>query len=356
MLRKLDQYVLSSFIPDFFVTLFAMAGMFVVVDLFQNLGDFVQLGFKRGIASVVQYYAYFLPTSLPDWIPAIVLVGAGLTLVRLAKNNELLAMKASGVSLTRILVPLFVAATIISLFSGVDREWIAPRLWPQKNRLEEMIKGKRRITLCTADDKENRQTVRVWQYDRKQHTMKSIYVIQKYADGRLKSVIQAKEGEWEGGNLHLYHVRKDDWSKDGRPLGGRRLETFILETSLKPRDLEKSPLSPAALNIFDLYRLCKEHAESYEFEVSFHNRLVDPLRGIVLLLIGIPFILGKEGLNRSRFLGILKAILVCAAFYTLGFVATNLGRHGHLHPVLAAWAPTIMFGSVGLLLFDSMQS
>ena len=115
-------------------------------------------------------------------------------------------------------------------------------------------------------------------------------------------------------------------------------------------------MSAAGLNIFELYRLCKEHAGSFEFEVNFHNRIVDPLRGIVLLLIGVPFILGKEGLNRSRFLGILKAILVCAAFYTLGFVATNLGRHGHLQPVLAAWAPTMMFGSVGLLMFDSMQS
>ncbi len=356
MLRKLDRYIILSFIPDFLVTLFAISGMFVVVDLFQNLGEYVQLSLGEALTTIWRYYGFFIPASIPDWVPAITLVAAGLTLVRLAKDNELLAMKASGVSMARILVPIFVAATLISLLSAVDREFMVPRIWRKKIQLEEGLSGTKEERLCTADDRENRMTVRVWKYDRQRGVMKSVFVIYYYEGHKIRSILEAQSGEWVGGKLQLHGVTRQDWSEDGRDLGRRSLDTFIVETNLKPGDLAKSPIDAAAMSIFDLRQLCKEHPNSYDFQLNFHSRIADPFRGIVLLLIGVPFMLGFDGMNRSRFMGILKSVIVCAAFYTFGFVVANLSKNGHLNPLLAAWMPTVMFGAGGLLLFDSMRS
>ena len=360
MIRKLDSYVVSSFVPDFLVTAFGLSGMFVVIDLFQNLDDFIVLPPREAVVTIVKYYALFVPIKMPYWFPAITLIGAGMTLVRHSRANELLAMKASGISIYRIVIPVFVCACVLGMLATLNREWLLPKLWKELDKLERLIDDSPRKGRGTVEDRENSMDVRVWEFNRKKGTMKAVDVLRYYEteDGSrpCKSWIKAEHGEWRDQEWHLFNVTKHDFAEDGRRLGSKKLSTYIIETSLKPKDLEEVSTNPGAIGFFELRRLCREHPEMAEFHLNYLGRIVFPLKGVVLLLIGIPFMVGLDGLGQSMFIGILKCLIVCAVFYTLGFVTFHFGINGRLHPVLAAWLPTVMFGAIGLLLFDSMRT
>lgn len=356
MFRKLDTYVVSSFLADFFVTAFALSGMFVVIDLFQNLGQFIVLGPQEAVLTVLKYYGLFVPINIPDMFPAITLIGVGLTLARHSKANELLAMKASGISMYRVMVPIFVCACLLAVVATLNREWVVPKFWQRFDRLQRTLSDTVLMARGTIEDTANNMVVRVWEYDRQKGAMKTIDIWQHYDNHVLKSWIKAESGQWQGNEWHLSGVVKHDFAENNRPLGSKRLQTYILGTSLEPKDLEVVAIDPSALSFVELRQLCRDHPESSALQVNLHERVSYPLKGIVLLLLGVPFIVGFGGLNRSRFMGILNCVIVCAVFYTLGFVASHFGINGRLHPILAAWTPTIMFGAVGLLLFDSMRT
>lgn len=360
MIRKLDRYVVSSFIPDFLVTTFGLSGMFVVVDLFQNLDDFIRLPTREALVTIVKYYALFVPIKMPYWFPAITLIATGMTLVRHSRANELLAMKTSGISIYRIVIPIFVCACVLGMLATLNREWLVPKLWGELDKLKLSLDDSPRKGRGTVEDRENCMDVRVWEFDRKKGALKAVDVLRYYEteDGSRpwKSWIKAERGEWRGNEWHLFNVTKHDFAEDGRKLGPKKLGTYIIETSLKPKDLEEVSPNPGAIGFLELRRLCREHPEISAFHLNFHGRIAFPLKGVVLLLIGIPFMVGLDGLGQSMFIGILKCLIVCVVFYTLGFATFHFGINGRLHPVLAAWLPTVMFGAIGLLLFDSTRT
>ena len=87
----------------------------------------------------------------------------------------------------------------------------------------------------------------------------------------------------------------------------------------------------------------------------FHSRVASPLINFVLLFLGIPFVVGFERMSRNIFLRVGISILICCAFFVLSYICMNLGNMGILHPVLAAWLPGVVFGCLGLFLFDGMR-
>ena len=105
----------------------------------------------------------------------------------------------------------------------------------------------------------------------------------------------------------------------------------------------------------ELRDLCKREPGNPRYSVMFHSRVAYPLTNFVLLFLGIPFIIGFERMSRNIFLRIGISVLICCAFYVLSYVCANLGNMGILHPILAAWLPIVMFGSLGLFLFDWMH-
>jgi len=356
MLRKLDRYIITSFLPDFFVSAFALSGIFVVVDLFQRLGDFIDLQFTQAFVTVCRYYALFVPINIPEMFPAITLIGAGMTLVRYSRANALLAMKASGVSIFRIMVPLFGCACALAGAATLNREYVVPRLWIRMDRLQRELRDQVLPVRRRIEDPANNMQVWVWEFDRKKRTMKTIDIWQYYDSGALRYWIKAERGEWRGKEWRLFDVTKHDFAEDDRHLGTKKLQTYVIGTSLEPKDLEAVTIEPAALKFGELRELCRTHPDVHSFQVNLHDRVVYPLKPLVLLLIGVPLLIGFDGLGRSRFLGILYCVIVCAVFYATGFVSSHFGLTGRLHPILAAWTPTVMFGAAGMLMFDNMRT
>jgi lipopolysaccharide export LptBFGC system permease protein LptF len=173
----------------------------------------------------------------------------------------------------------------------------------------------------------------------------------------LKELIEVEDGRWESGGRWLCHkVHKKTYLE-----GGRRedeyFEEYVLQTTLTPDDLLEDDLKPGYRNLRGLYKRIRLEPERMNLRLAFHNRFTQPLSAIVLLLIGLPPVVGSERFAKNRVLGIGVSLLVGGAFYLVSFVCEHLGTHRYI-PVagLAAWTPVVMFGALGIYFFDSMRT
>ena len=356
MFSRLDNYILKAFIPTFFMCLLIISGIYIVVDLLQKLGEFVDMG-GEAFGTGIRYYAYLLPVIIFQFFPAVTLIAMGIVLVKLSRNREILAMQVAGISLYRILLPVFIVTVIMSFASFGDQEWVIPRFAEKLETLRQTSFDDNIQKNLLLDDKENNALLRVWRYDKKTQRMQSVFILARYENRKKKITLSAEEGRWLGNNKWLLvKVVKHVYDERGRWIAPvQQIDSLEFESMITPMELGEIKLDPSLLSFEQLKELCKTDPDNPRNSLLFHARISYTLTHLVLLLLGIPLVVGFERLSKNLFLRVGLCVLVCGIFYSLTFVCSNLGTTGMLHPILAAWLPTVIFGFVGLLFFDMMN-
>ncbi len=305
----------------------------------------------------IRYYTYLFPVIIFQFFPAITLVAVGIVLVRLAKNKEILAMQVAGISLYRILLPVFVVTVFMAFVSFGDQEWIIPRFAERLETLQQTSFSDNTQRNLLLDDKGNNTLLRIWKYNMKTQTMQSVFILGRYENKRKRFTIRADEARWIGNNTWLLSkVIKHDYNEKGKWVAPvQQIDSLEYKSEINPMELGKVKLDPSLLSFEQLKALCKSEPNNPRNSVLFHSRIAYTVTHFVLLLIGIPIVVGFEQLSKNLFLRIGLCVVICGVFYALSFLCSNLGATGIIHPILAAWLPIIIFGSVGLLFFDMLQ-
>lgn len=356
MFSRLDNYILRAFIPTFFMCLLIISGIYIIVDLLQKLGEFVEMG-GDAFGTGIRYYTYLFPVIVFQFFPAITLIAVGIVLVRLSKNREILAMQVAGISLYRILLPIFIITVFMSFASFGDQEWIIPKFAERLETLRHDSFSDNVQRNLLLDDKENNSLIRIWKYNNTTQNMQSVFILGRYENRKKKFTISAEEGRWIGNNTWLLtKVVKHVYNEQGKWVAPvQQIDSLEYQSTITPMDLGKIKLDPSLLNFEQLQELCKNEPDNPRNSVLFHSRIAYTLTHFVLLLLGIPLVVGFERFSRNLFLRVGLCVLICGIFYALSFVCSNLGNTGMIHPLLAAWLPIVIFGSVGLLFFDMMN-
>lgn len=311
----------------------------------------------EALSTGLRYYVYLFPVIIFQFFPAITLIAVCLVLVRLSKNREILAMQVAGISLYRILLPIFIVTVFMSFASFGDQEWIIPRFAERLETLRQASFGDNIQKNLLLDDKENNTLVRIWKYNNKTQNMQSVFILARYENRKKKFTISADEGRWLGNNTWLLtKVIKHTYDEQGRWIAPmQQIDSLEFQSTITPMDLGEIKLDPSLLNFTQLKELCKNEPDNPRNSVLFHSRIAYTLTHFVLLLLGIPIVVGFERLSRNLFLRVGLCVLICGIFYALSFICSNLGNTGLIHPILAAWLPIVIFGPVGLLFFDMMN-
>ncbi|MBM4064473.1 MAG: YjgP/YjgQ family permease [Planctomycetes bacterium] len=356
MFSRLDNYILRAFIPTFFLCLLIISGIYIIIDLLQKLDDFLEMGGEAFITGL-RYYVYLFPVIIFQLFPAITLIAMGIVLVKLSRNREILAMQVAGISLYRILLPVFIVTVVLSFASLGNQEWVVPRFAENLETIRQTSFTSAVTKNLLLDDKENNALLRVWKYDKKTQRMHSVFILARYENKKKKFTLSADEGRWLGNDTWLLtKAVKHIYDERGRWVAPvQQIDSLEFESTITPMELGKIKLDPSLLNFEQLKELCKTEPDNPRNSLLFHSRISYTLTHFVLLLLGIPLVVGFERLSKNLFLRVGLCVLVCGIFYSLTFVCSNLGTTGMLHPILAAWLPTVIFGSVGLLFFDMMN-
>lgn len=311
----------------------------------------------EALSTGIKYYLYLFPVIIFQFFPAITLIAVGIVLVRMAKNREILAMQVAGISLYRILLPIFIVTVFMSFASFGDQEWIIPRFAEKLEIIQQTAFSNNVRKNLLLEDNKNKILMRIWRYDNKLQRMQSVFLLARYENKKKKFTIHADEGKWLGNNTWLFtKVVKHIYDENGKWIAPvQQVDSMEFESSITPAELGKVKLDPSLLSFDQLKELCKSEPDNPRNSVLLHSRIAYTLTHFVLLLLGIPLVVGFERLTRNLFLRVGLCVLISGIFYALSFICSNLGNTGMLHPILAAWLPVVIFGSVGLLFFDMMK-
>ncbi len=352
MLLILDRYVSRVFVAYFFVCLLGGIGLVTVIDIGTRLDDFIKGGFVTIVTSIFRYALWNTPVVICLIFPPLLLISAGWALVQLAKNNELIAIKASGISVYRIIIPLFIGGAVIGLGVAGLREWIIPIVAPRINEVSNpSSKGTVNDFGGMIPTEDVAYHIDSYKVSKREMTNPVFCV---FAEAKT---IEAARGVWKKDKWVLYDVViKKRTGEEAKPEREEHLE-YELPFKLRPEDLTARKADPGLMSTRELVGMIGRYPTNHSLRVALHSRFTYPLTGVILLLIGLPFVVGFERINRSRILGLGMCFVVCAAYYAVTFLCSSLGNSNHLPADwMAAWIPIILFAAVGIFFFDMIKT
>jgi len=373
-MKRIDRYVLHGYVVRLVVAHLVVFGLFMSFDALQRLDQMQKGGLGETVPLVLAYYAYQFPSRVLDTVPPLLLLSAGLLVVQMSSSGELLTLKAGGVSVRRVMTPvvLFTLPLVVLLFW--TRERVVPWAFRQQALLDRELEQKVAGPFLLQDDREGFRLF-VDSYDFGRQSMSRVTVMTFRPNGVVMTLMQAESGVWipeeqqqgpsaAGDKLDivLESTVFQQFDEGGNVVGDPRVYTTReLETSLTPYEFVRARQDVMSgglptLSLGGLRRQIRRNPENPQFRVMYHSRLAEPLVPFVLLLIGIPLLVGLEQSLQSRALGAIISITVAAGYHVLGFVFASMGIAGYIPPVAAAWTVPVLGCGVGLWMFRRMRT
>ena len=357
---RLDRYVVSHFIGSYGTALFLLLGLFLIMDLTSNLDDYLEgdkEGNKASTLVLVRYYLLKLPFLFLEVAPFITLVAGMFTVNRLLKKNEVTPVLSAGLSVHRLLLPVFLCGLALAAGMFGLRELVVGSMANKRDALLYQLEypGQERILEDVAVQGRNSSTVFLGTVHADAKPMRVQGLSGSKREGDQNVILQADLGVWDEQENHWKlvggiqrTVGKDEVvEEEVDTLQGFDLTPELAFTYARAKN-------PLDLSFGEVQELMAREPEDSAFQTLWHYLLTFPLANLVLLLVGLPVLFQYErgkGAERMALGG-----MFCIFYFALDFVFRNLGLGGGLSPILAGWVPILIVGSLGLALTDGIKT
>jgi LPS export ABC transporter permease LptF/LPS export ABC transporter permease LptG len=355
MLGILDRYVATLYFRVAALSAVAMAGIFYI-STFLDLSDKVFRG-QATWGMLAAYFYYATPQYIYYVLPLAVLVAALVTIGLLTKNSELIVIKACGISLYRIALPMMIAATLAGgVLMLLEESVLGPA-----NRRAEAIRHVIRGGSPETFDVLHRQWVtgsdgEIYHYDYYDARARRLTGLSVYEFGERMQILThrlyAQNVQYDGVGPDGIDAWKAEqgWVRELTPEGQTTsFETFTqTSVTLEPPSYFGTQQPDERFMSYTELREYTERLRETGFDVSaqlvsLERKLSFPFVTIVMTLLAVPFAVttGRRGAMYGIGIGIVLAITYWVAIS----IFAALGTGGVMTPVLAAWAPNLLFGA-----------
>lgn len=347
----LARYIARAMAQGYLLVALVFVALFSFIELIQQLDD---VGAAYRMADAFLYVLMMLPRRLLDATPVIALLGTLVPLGLLADGNEILAMRAAGLPLRRLIGMVLAPGLTLLLLMLLMAQFVAPALEMRAERmraaaLAEDVSVDFRGGFWSRD---GRSFVNVGRMLRGR-TPSDVTVYDFDAAGRLQRYVHAQRAQLEQGRTwRLQDVVVRDLLP--APARGQKLAQMDWDSFLNAQQLGVLVVPPQALSPIDLYFYVRDlrarNEQVPQEELRLWQQLAQPLVTLAMMLVAIPLVLGS---NRSSTLS-RRVLAGTVAGIGLYFVSQTLGYLGlllHLPAPLTALAlPTLILLFAGRLL------
>ncbi|UCE17648.1 MAG: LPS export ABC transporter permease LptG [Gemmatimonadota bacterium] len=352
-MRIIDRYVTRQFVATLGAALIAFVVIYVLIDLIENLDTFIDN--NTPLVLVVKYYLLYVPFMANLTLPVAVLLSCLFTIGQMVRHNESVALKASGVSLYRVLLPLFRIGIAISLFALLFSELVVPEANRRRAHVERVqIKKRpsqdilRRRDIYLQDTP--RRLIYINEYASRTRTAKKV-LIQVYDGDKLVERIDAGTMIWENSVWVLKQGERRTFEDDEE-----QFETFSLlrrsDFDFTPDDIAQRPKDPEEMNVLELRkyigRVQRMGGDAQRWRADFHLKLSFPFTNMIIVLFGTALASVRRKSGAAVGFGI--SLFICFVYYTVMEAGRAFGRTGDLPPLAAAWIGNVIFGLIGVTL------
>jgi len=357
-MKRIDRYVLKELFIPFLIGTISVVLMFQANYLIKEFKEF-QLQ-SVPLSAILQIVLYRTPSFLQLTLPVGMSLAASLAVSRLARESELTAMRASGMSILRVLLPIACFGILVSLCSYLLVEKVMPvsERKAKKIEVEAAILGsgpqlRSNIIVKFTNYVANFGTVsggpnNVIQLD-------DILLVERPRPGTV-NLIGAKHGTYKDGIWRLtecfaWEITNDQLT-DFKPRDDVVInERITVQDFFSPPDANEL----SARELKNAITIGKRSGQDMtRQEVTFHTKYSIPASCAVFAFIGPMF---AVWLSRSgAFIGVLLSIVIVFLYFNIYIITTEiLGNHGTVSPWLAAWLPNFIFIALGALIVRRLE-
>jgi lipopolysaccharide export system permease protein len=359
--KIIDRYMAKGFLGSFLWCLFVFVIMAVIIDIFSFIDDIVK--YKIPLQSVIAFYFYYTPTIFVQIIPMAALLATIYTLSNLNKNNEIIAMKSSGLGLWRILMPLLVLGFLISAFTFMINDRVIPLTSKvsqliRREELEKYKSGDKQLKIIenVAIYGTGNRIVFARNYDTVEKRLTNIIIHEHDVGENLVLKTTAASAIWTGQAWKFYKVIVYKVNNSGKMLG--RPEFYgekIIPLKEKPRDFASKEWK----SDFMSYRELRNYIANFRGSgvkitrnllVDLHYKLAFPFISLIIIMVAAPFALLT--MRGGVMIGIGMSIVIGLLYYAIIAVSLAFGKAGIFPPFIAAWSGNIIFTIFGIYLLN----
>jgi LPS export ABC transporter permease LptG/LPS export ABC transporter permease LptF len=357
--RILDKYVVREFLVMFALVLAGFVTLILVFTVFDLLKDI--LSHDIGWYTVSEYLINLTPSMLYQITPLAVLIAVLVTFGVLNRNSEIIAMKACGVSLYRLVTPIVSIAAILSVSLFIFDQYYLPQANRRQEALRNIIKGKPAQTVLRPEQNwifgqpHPGEPDRIFYYQffdpqRNEFANLSLFEFNPSTFALSRRIFAAR-AVWdsEAGTWRFLN----GWQRD---IAGANVkeyrqyqQTSFPEIHEDPSYFKKESLQAQEMNFGQLEHyigdLSQSGFDTMRLRVQLWQKIAYPLVAIVMAVLAIPFALSMG--RRGSLTGIAVAIGVALAYFVINGLFGALGDVNYLPAALAAWSSDLIFGLVG---------
>lgn len=371
MIRRHDRYILKSF----WATLAAVAIFFTVISVvldmadrtsrvMRNWSEIEQRSGEPPWLIMVKFYATLVPFILLRILPFCVPMAAMFSLTRLARGREITPLLTTGVSLKRVVLPVLLSGCVVAAGMLATRAWLVPQLNRTHMKLARILSKSSpdRIKRVPHFHDPSGARVSCASFNVFEQRLEKVQVT-FFGDDGTPLVLRwypsltwdAKKEIWtaqEGGQKIPFPESTADvgvLNREPIPPGARA--PISAPSSLYEITLTRS--RAAGLSFSESDELRRANPTNPRFVAMHHELWTVPISAIVLLLLALPFAVPLG--VRNPIPGLLGSLGMAAVYFAGNYLFTKLGGSGDWHPILMAWLPAVVFGSLGLVLYLGMD-
>ena len=349
----LDDLILRDFMLYLGMILASFLTLLIIFTFFELLGDIVRN--RVPLVLVGAYLANVTPYFLYNTAHISVLLAVLVTFGIMTRTNEVTAMKATGISIYRVVLPVLIIAACIATGLFFFDQFYLPRANKRQDALRNEIKGKPPQTYLRGQKWIFGQGSSIWYYefyDADQNRFGGLSIFsfdpQTFA---LTKRIYASRAHWSD-NLDKW-VLEQGWTRafDGTAI--RDYQTYDVRTfaelTEQPGYFKKEVKQSSEMNYEELRSYIHDLQQSgfdvVRLKVQLQKKFAFPIITFVMAVLAIPFAMqtGKRG----TVAGVATAIGIAVVYFIAAGLFEAMGNANQLPPILAAWSPDLLFALAG---------
>jgi len=366
-----DRYLLREWFQIIGLVITALLGLLLVQMMYNDLPDLLNSGAK--LADIAMYFGVAVPSFLNLLLPLTLLVSLLYVLGQMHRQHEFTALRAAGVSLMRIVYPVWIIGLLCCALTWWMNSTVIPWSVEQSRALKERLEFRQQSGALTADRVgsltsvtfDNRPVGRIWFMNRfSRFTDRGYGVTVNFLDAKRREthrIFAAQAWKPKGSQGWLFlEGREITFDPDSAevisnvPFTEKRLSNLDEDPNLMLL-IDRKPID---LSFLELQRIITHLEETGNpkltaYAVRYHSLIADTLTPLLIIALAIPF--AVSGVRVNPAVGISKSIGLFALYYLLVQVGSSLATKGLLPPMEAAWFPSIGMSLLALRLFIKLR-